>query len=123
MKARIRWDVNHAGEDGKDLDFLIGLRKKGHKIPLLDKREMIPDSFLGVWQAFIRLSGARRGQGLPICIADILAYFEIVGIDHVESREIYMHAILELDQEISQAVSAKTRKPKESASDGTTKNR
>lgn len=116
MKARIRWDINHAGENGANLDFLIGLRKKGHHIPMLESRGTIPEEFAGVWQAFIRLSGSRREGGAPICLSDILAYFQIAGIDHIESRQTYMHAILELDSTIIEAVKSKSKSGREQGS-------
>ncbi len=110
MRSRVRWDVKNAGRDGDDLKFLIRLKKKGREVPLLDEREKVPEQYIGVWQAFIQLSGSRRGAGLPICMTDILAYFEMVGIDHFESREVYLYAILDLDVTINAALAESNRK-------------
>lgn len=78
---------------------LFKKKQKSGEITPLDNEPMLEFHLVLVWRAFTTLSRSRQmGFGVgPIPLTEIKAYFDLVGIEDVESRCYYLDLIQIMD--------------------------
>lgn len=106
MRGRLRWDWKY----GDKLDFLTDVAKR-KRVPLLESRPSIPDAFSPVWAMFTALVEANPGAG-RFPLSELVAYFEIAGIDDPMTRLLYTRLIRDLCKELRE-IAEEERKKKE----------
>lgn len=83
-----------------DLPGLEALRRRGFRVRALERRPRIREHLQDIWEAFWNICGSRPpAEGLwPVPVSEILAYFDLVGLD-AERRRDWFDALRALDVE------------------------